>query len=64
MIDHKATYKISATYFPHLGEVELTWENLDTGEECSLTKHVTEAEGKRLAKVVPCCVYHGAHNDK
>jgi len=56
----QATHKISAVYFPSSGEVELTIEDIDTGELVYFTAPVNEKIGKAISKVVPACVYVGA----
>jgi len=42
------------------GEVELTIEDICTGELVWFTVPVSEEIGKAIAKVVPACVYAGA----
>lgn len=63
-----AEYLISCCYFPKKGEVEgeidLTWERLSDGKSVEFTVKVTEEEGKRIAEMVPSCVYHSADLDK
>lgn len=65
----KATLEVTACYFPKKGEVELTWEDIETGKKAWLTTKVTPEEGNRISNVVMACVYHGAitkevnHND-
>jgi|GEM_PF-5064911 len=59
----KPTHKISACYFPGKGEVELTWENLETGERAELTTKVSKGIGERISKTVMACVYHEATVD-
>lgn len=56
----EATHIITGVYFPGLGEVELTWEDLLTGEKAFLTTTVTPEEGIQIAKAIPPCVYSGA----
>ena len=57
----EAEYKISAVYFPHPSELELTWKNIQTGAEAWLTVKVSKEEGERVSSVVPPCVYVSAH---
>lgn len=56
----KPTHKISAVYFPGMGEVEATWEDIETGETAAVTFKVNEETGNKIAKVVPPCVYSEA----
>ena len=56
----KATHKISAVYFPKVSEIELTWEDIKTGESAWLVAKITPKEGNQIAKIVPPCVYSGA----
>lgn len=56
----KPTHKISACYFSKIGEIELTWEDLETGEVATLTTKVDEATGKQISKIVPSCIYLNA----
>ena len=56
----EATHKISAVYVPGTGEVDLTWEDLTTGEGARLTARVDDATGEQIAKTVMPCVYSGA----
>lgn len=56
----EATHKITACYFPKVGEIELTWEDLETGEVATLTTKVDKKTGEQISKVVMACVYHGA----
>ncbi len=61
----EATHKISAVYFPGREEVELSFENIETGRSISLITKVSPETGKRIAEIVPPCVYHSAViNDK
>lgn len=53
----EAQYKISAVYFPHPSELELTWEDIQTGEHASLCVKVTKEQGEAVSKVVPPCSY-------
>lgn len=55
-----ATHKISAVFYPHDGILELTWEDIETGEKAALTTNVPAETGRQIAKVVPTCVYHKA----
>jgi len=56
----KATHSISACYFPKKGEVELSWEDLETHKQAFLTTTVTPEFGNSIATVVPACVYWNA----
>ncbi len=56
----EATHKISAVYWPKLGEISLTWENLNRGQFAHLDTNVTSDEGEAIASVVMPCVYQGA----
>jgi hypothetical protein len=56
----EATHKITACYFPKTKEVELTWEDLESGEIASLTTKVDNKTGNQISKVVMACVYHYA----
>lgn len=58
-----ATHIISACYFSGKGEVELTWENIETLERAALTVQVTEEEGLAISRTIMACVYHGAINE-
>jgi len=59
-IKTEATHKISAVYYPRLNEVELTWENISTGDHAGLTAKVTPKDGGAIAHTVAPCVYQGA----
>ena len=54
------THKISAVYYPKLGEIELTWEEIATGDSVFLTTKISNTKGKEIAQVVSPCVYHTA----
>jgi hypothetical protein len=56
----EATHKISAVYFPGSGEVELTWEDIETGEVAALTVGVSPEQGETIARVVVPCGYSDA----
>ena len=56
----EATHEITACYFPRAGEVELTWRDLQTGEEASLETKVTPKQGEAIARTVMACVYSQA----
>lgn len=53
-------YRISACYFPKVGEVELSWERQYDGAEAHLTFKATPDQGKRLVSVIDPCVYYTA----
>lgn len=53
-------YRISACYFPKVGEVELTWERQYDGAEAHLTFKATPDQGKHLVSVIDPCVYYTA----
>lgn len=53
-------YRISACYFPKVGEVELTWERQYDGAEAHLTFKATPDQGERLVSVIGPCVYYTA----
>ena len=61
---NKATHTISAVHFTEAGEVDLTWENIETGETASLTAKVDAADGHEIAKVVPPLIFSGARADE
>lgn len=56
----EATHKISAVYYPKSGEMDLTWEDTETGKAAYLTVKVSTEEGERVSDVVGPCVYFGA----
>jgi len=61
----KATHKITACYFPGLGELELTWQDIETDERAGITVKGVEPEaGKQVAKTVMPCVTQGATVDQ
>lgn len=53
-------YRISACYFPKVGEVELSWERQHDGAEAHLTFKATPEQGKRLVSVIDPCFYYTA----
>ena len=59
---HQATHKISAVYYPFDNTVELTGENIETGEVATLTTTVDAATGEKIAEVVTPCGYNYATN--
>lgn len=57
----EATHKISVVFFPTKLELELTWEDIETGQRVGITTKVPDLEtGEKIAKIVPPCVYHPA----
>jgi len=56
----EATHKISAVYFPGTREVELSWEEIETGKTISITAKITHEHGCKIAEIIPPCVYSGA----
>lgn len=56
----KAEYNISACYFPKCSELELTWENIETGERADISVKVTKEQGEMVSNIVPPCVYFTA----
>jgi len=61
----EATHKISAVFFPLKLELELTWEDIETGQRVGLTTKVPDlVTGEKITKVVPPCVYHPAIIEK
>lgn len=57
MVDMKATHRITACYFPSVGEADLTWEDINTHMTAAMTVKVTPEQGNQLAEVVPACVF-------
>lgn len=58
---NEATHRISACYFPAKQELDLTWEDIETGERAGLTvPNVVPKVGLQIAKTVPPCVYGAA----
>jgi len=55
-----ATHKISACYYPGNGRLELTWEDIETRDTVYFATEVDKKTGEKIAKVVPCYVYHPA----
>ena len=54
----EATHKISVVFFPKTLELELTWEDIETGENAKLTTKVSDMKiGIAISNVVPPCVY-------
>jgi len=53
----EATHKISACYFPARDEVDLTWEDIETGNIAQLTTKVPEEVGGAITSTVMPCVY-------
>ncbi len=56
----EATHEITACYFPNTGEVELTWEDIETHEKVEIIAKVNKKTGEQISRVVMPCVYHGA----
>jgi len=56
----KPTHEISAVYFPKVGEVELTWRDLITGNRADVTFPCDKKTGELIADAVSPCVYHDA----
>lgn len=56
----RVTHEITACYFPKVGEVDLTWLDLETREKAALTAKVTPEQGKAISNVVWPCVYSDA----
>lgn len=56
----KATHNISAVYFPKDSIIELTWEEVTTGNTATLTTYADKSVGTAIAEVVSPCVYHQA----
>ena len=56
----EATLKVSAVYYND-GLLELSWEDIETGETAWLElMNVDEKKGREITSVVLPCVYHGA----
>ncbi len=56
----EATHKISAVYYPGDSFIDLTWEDIETGEMAFLSVQVNRDKGEAICRVVSPCVYHGA----
>lgn len=56
----KPQYLISACYFPHTQECELTYERISDGKRCALTLECDEQQGEDLVGVIDPCVYFRA----
>lgn len=60
----ETTHKISLCYFEKAGEIEATWEDIATGEECGACFRVSKDQGGKLSRLVLPCVYHSACTSK
>lgn len=56
----EATHKISASYFPSSGEVELTWKYIETGEEIFLTTKCSKEVGEQFVELIGTGAYYDA----
>jgi len=51
-----ATHYITAVYYPKINEIELTWEDIETGKRAALVTKVSPEKGNQIAEVIYPCV--------